>query len=237
MQALQKFRSNPVSSSISFINGDDSRGRLQFPAMTICVTNFNRHLTKIMFGDSKRCRVVGSIDGYYDLFKYCLDDQSTSNTTTTTTEVYYGFGDLFGDTDDDVYDVFTNIDELMNFTDVEVYDVIKEFQFGGEINVNRFFSETDRKAFLKELWIKTYDHESGPCFTFDPLIQNVSLIPASQEVTINFAVCMTNTSIRKVNDPFQYYVSIYSLDGLILHGLLNTIWAFIPRSKTDMTEI
>ena len=53
-QGVEKYLSNPVSSSISFTNGDDGLENLNYPAITICASgyiNFLSFLTLIVAND------------------------------------------------------------------------------------------------------------------------------------------------------------------------------------------
>ena len=109
LQAIQKFLSRPISSSISVINGDDGLSNLIFPAITICTENLQVHLNAILyFGDVKRC--VYHAYNYHDYYylAQCISSEygseftttSTTTTTTSTTEDYYG-GGLFDDDEEE----------------------------------------------------------------------------------------------------------------------------------------
>ena len=56
---------------------------------------------------------------------------------------------------------------------------------GNDIRIGKgMSSDSKTKEYLNQFWIKTYEHEDGPCFTFDPGLQNVSMIQAMQDVVI-----------------------------------------------------
>ena len=176
-QAIQKFLSDPVSSSISVTNGDDGHGNLIYPAITICLRNFHSHLQSILLGNNQR-RCSGLVVNYESFLQACISmgTSDSSTTTTTTTESFYGFGDWFGD-DDDNYELFETVEEFMNGTKVEIFDVIKTFEFGSELKVTKIDEEL-RKETLNRIWSLTFDKDVGPCFTFDPARHNVSFMPS-----------------------------------------------------------
>ena len=111
MQALQKFNSNPVSSSISFINGDDKHGNLQFPALTICLDNLAKNFEKSL---EQNCPSHW-IQDYYQIFEYCIEEKVEKSTTE---ESFSLFDNPYDDYYED-YDKFATFDALMNFTNIE----------------------------------------------------------------------------------------------------------------------
>ena len=111
MQALQKFNSNPVSSSISFINGDDKLGNLQFPAFTICLDNLATYFEKSL---EQHCPSHW-IQDYYQIFEYCIEEKVEKSTTE---ESFSLFDNPYDDYYED-YDKFATFDALMNFTNIE----------------------------------------------------------------------------------------------------------------------
>ena len=183
MQALQKFYSKPVSSTISFTNGDDKHGNMQFPAITICIINFSSFFEKKL---DEYCP-SNWIQNYHDIFEYCLEDKLETLTTTEGSTTLNLFGNTYEDYYDN-YEKFQSVESLMNFTNIEVYDIIDTFHYGEDIQVmpNAALTDSLRQEYLKQFWIKTYDHEYGPCFTFDPGMQNVSWLQAKQNVAIGF---------------------------------------------------
>ena len=84
-QALEKFISRPVSTSISVLNGDDGMGNLVYPAITICVSNLDDHLDQVLFyGDVKHCSFPGH--NYYQYLAVCTsmaNDGLNPSTSTT----------------------------------------------------------------------------------------------------------------------------------------------------------
>ena len=93
IQALQKFLSRPISSSISVINGDDGLSNLIYPAITICTDNVHNHFHKILYyGDVQRCESNQYVT--YDRFlSGCLVGYVNEFTTTSSTTTTWG---LFG---------------------------------------------------------------------------------------------------------------------------------------------
>ena len=203
-QAFQKFLARPVSSSISVKNGDDGLSNLIFPALTICPENFHVHLATLMNPNKTQyspfCGTQEYPYGSYDFgksLKKCVSFgkvRPTTSTTTTTTSTttyneYGGFGDwFFGDDDEPEIKVvrFETVEDFMNATNLEIFDIIREFKYGSEIIVSKVtYSENERKERLKSLWIRTFDDSKGPCFTFDPFKQNVSLLSSSSDSVSN----------------------------------------------------
>ena len=179
MQALQKFNSNPVSSSISFTNGDDKHGNLQFPALTICLYNLGFYFEESL---ERHCPSHW-IHYYYQIFEYCIEEKVEESTTEP--EDFFGLFDNPYDDYYEDYDKFATVDGLMNFTNIEAYDIINKFIYGNDIRIGKgMSSDSKTKEYLNQFWIKTYEHEHGPCFTFDPGLQNVSMIQAMQDVVI-----------------------------------------------------
>ena len=179
MQALQKFNSNPVSSSISFTNGDDKHGNLQFPALTICIDNLGFYFEESL---EQHCP-SNWILYYYQIFEYCIEEKVEESTTEP--EDFFGLFDNPYDDYYEDYDKFATVDALMNFTNIEAYDIINKFIYGNDIRIGKgMSSDSKTKEYLNQFWIKTYEHEDGPCFTFDPGLQNVSMIQAMQDVVI-----------------------------------------------------
>ena len=211
-QAFQKFLSVPVSSSISYTNGDDGLGNLVYPAITICPTNFaekgenaQSYLTSLFIYKNQHCQdVLPAITSFTEALLYCISNGEDQKTTTTTEDYSGGLGGLFGDYGDGVdytswdTELFPTIDDLLNATNLEVYDVIKSFKFGEAINDFGLSQEL-----LQSFWIKTFDQNSGPCFTFDPLKQNISSLPSGKyskgnfwptQIRIRFKVSRVGTS-------------------------------------------
>ena len=187
-QALQKFNSKPVSSSISFINGDDKNGNLQFPALTICIDTLQFHFEKSL---EQHCPSHW-IQEYFNIFEYCVAEEKAEESTSTTEEYNNLFGNPYDDYNED-YDKFATVDALMNFTNIEAYDIINKFIYGNDIQISKgMLSESVRHDYLSRVWIKTYEHQYGPCFTFDPGLQNVSLIQAMDNVVIELDFKMFN---------------------------------------------
>ena len=204
-QAFQKFLARPVSSSISVKNGDDGLSNLIFPALTICTENFYVHLATLMNPNktqtSPYCGTQQHPYVSYDFgksLKNCVSfgkvrpttSTTTTTTTTTTFNEYGGLGDWIYDDHEPQPEFkwvpFETVEDFMNATNLEIFDIIREFKYGSEIIVSKVtYSENERKERLKSLWIRTFDDSRGPCFTFDPFKQNVSLLSSSSDSVSN----------------------------------------------------
>ena len=229
LQAIQKFLSRPISSSISVINGDDGLSKLIFPAITICTENLQVHLNAILyFGDVKRC--VYHAYNYHDYYylAQCISSEygseftttSTTTTTTSTTEDYYGGGLFDDDEEEDEEERFDTVDEFLNATKLEVFDWIRTFHYGQEIIVTKQSGEAYRQEYMTSIWIPTFDHIYGPCFTFDPIKENISLLPSSYQENGVGKVVPTQIQLEFSFQWFQkrigestnarYYLSIHN---------------------------
>ena len=110
IQALQKFLSRPISSSISVINGDDGLSNLIYPAITICTDNVHNHFHKILYyGDVQRCDSA-SYTSYNKFLSGCLVGYVNEVTTTSSTTTTWG---LFGgyDYEGETFVLFASVEE------------------------------------------------------------------------------------------------------------------------------
>ena len=143
IQALQKFLSRPISSSISVINGDDGLSNLIYPAITICTDNVHNHFHKILYyGDVQRCESNQYVT-YNEFLSGCLVGYVNEFTTTSSTTTTWG---LFGgyDYEGETFVLFDTVEEFLNASKVEVFDWIRSFHYGEEIIVTKQFGETYR---------------------------------------------------------------------------------------------
>ena len=205
LQAFRKYFSHPISSSITFKNGDDGLGNLTFPAITICVLNFNQYLSQILFeGSVPRCE-VHSINHFSHALQRCIS-LGPQNEDLETTEDYYGFGNLFGNQEDLDYDLFDTVEEFMNASRIEIFDLIKTFEYGKEIIITKNLGHL-RKSLLTDLWIKSFDSRLGPCFTFDPSGHNATFLSSGTDISgkfeaqkayLEFQVSLNSSSIIEI---------------------------------------
>ena len=182
-QAVEKYLSNPVSSSISFTNGDDGLENLNYPAISICAIGFTKYLNKILVTENQRCQ--SNLNNFADILRSnCLSMGTIDEKTTTTTEDYNGFGNLFGDGGGYDYweaDEFQTVEEALNRTQVKISDMIEEFHYGKQIGVSPQYDKDSQQAFWDNFWVLTYDQRKGPCYTFDPYRNNVSLMSSGSD--------------------------------------------------------
>jgi hypothetical protein len=98
--------SNPISSSVSYRNGDDNFGHVAFPIISFCFDDIQWVTATDNF--KKRCMIKDSDQGYRDwtfVLRNCIRDQSTTTiapttlaeATTTSDFSYYGFFDTTTD--------------------------------------------------------------------------------------------------------------------------------------------
>ena len=113
---------------------------------------------------------------------------------------------------DDDYDnwnseLFPSVEELMKASNLDILDVIKGFSYGKgkEHGYGKAFviagggiNHDDKRELLESYWLKSIDKDLGPCFTFDPLRNNIStmvpgagLEPTSIQLylTVSFLLC------------------------------------------------
>ena len=191
-QALQKFLSRPVSSSITVINGDDGLSNLIFPAITICAENLKYHLIAILRRENdKRCLSTRCSFGYSDCLSACIEfgsrSKTTTTTTTTTTENINAWGNLFdydyGNDQEETIRPIDTVKEFLNITKVDVSEMIRSFSYGTEIIIEKgILLEEHRKEYLNDIWISTFEPTWGLCYTFDPVKQNITLLPSRKGI-------------------------------------------------------
>lgn len=154
-QAVEKFLSNPVSSSISFTNGDDGLENLNYPAISICAIGFTKYLNKILVTENQRCQ--SNLNNFADILRSnCLSMGTIDEKTTTTTEDYNGFGNLFGDGGGYDYweaDEFQTVEEALNRTQVKISDMIEEFHYGKQIGVSPQYDKDSQQEFWDNFWV------------------------------------------------------------------------------------
>jgi hypothetical protein len=162
--------SSPISSSVSYRFGDDGQGNIAFPAITICLDNFQ------ILGQResvKRCPV--RITYFETLLKWCVGVTSEGFTTNNGE-----FGNMFDYGYDDSSDLFATVDEAIEAVRLNVNDMIAEFSFGREIIITEDLSYEYKVNFLSSIWTETIHNTDGFCFTFDPKLINASLMPTIQ---------------------------------------------------------
>ena len=185
IQALHKYLSYPIASSISFTNGDDGQGNLNFPALTICLTNYYEYLNRLLIHDLNYCEEGEILSYNHALIKCLVLKPGKSSITSTTTEGGL-FGNLFGNGNDDTYELFSTLEEFMDVTKIEISDILEEFEIGNLIKITNNLDESYRKEYLKELWIPTFHQTLGPCFTFDPEKQNATMLSSGVDISGNY---------------------------------------------------
>ena len=71
-KAISKFNSAPISSHVSYKNGDDNMGNISFPAITICLKSFGFMAAKGNKKLVKHCS-KNSFNFYERLYFYCYN--------------------------------------------------------------------------------------------------------------------------------------------------------------------
>ena len=176
LQALAKFNSQPISSSVNFWIGDDNLGNFELPAVTICLGRFS-YITQQPSWTSK-CQYEPKT--FLNALRVCTD-LSTKNGYEATTTSTTSSGDLFGNIfDNDYYDTkesFENVNDFLNASYFGIDDMIKFFRLGNKILVSPTLKDNERRVYLKELFKEFVHFNKGFCHTFDPAVQNLSRVP------------------------------------------------------------
>ena len=92
-------------------------------------------------------------------------------------------GNLFGNDNEDTFDLFDTVDEFMNATKIQIYDFIQTFEYGNEIKITKNLGNELRKELLSDMWILSYDSRLGPCFTFDPERHNATFLSSGTDIS------------------------------------------------------
>ena len=72
-QALTKLLEKPIASKISHKNGDDGKGKINFPIVTICP----KHMSELLMGQTefeKLCNFESGFETWSHVFKYCENE-------------------------------------------------------------------------------------------------------------------------------------------------------------------
>ena len=184
-KAISKFISAPISSHVSYKNGDDNMGNISFPAITICLKSFGFMAAKANKDFVKHCSRK-SFNFYERIYFYCyklreenelLDQSSNKNE-----DYSYYFPEWIEATEKpEVIEYFHSIEEAMNASHIKIHDFLYEYSFGDVIGVqNSGYTYGSKIQQLKEDWLESLDYSVGTCYTFDPSFLHHSMVQQIQ---------------------------------------------------------
>ena len=182
INAISKYIDRPISSKVTYMYGDDGKGNIDFPAITICLDKFQWVALSRM---TKNCSVTwNQIESFSDGLGYC----TAENTDNDTEYDYYSsgsYGNLFAQEEEKTYP-FENIEDFLNVSKTfDIDDILNGFTFGyrkdrqGRANYIANFekykltqeekiSKGTKKFLLDEYWKPTIHFDKGFCYTFEP---------------------------------------------------------------------
>lgn len=169
-QAIVKFISKPISTKVYFRNGDDGLGNIQFPAVSVCLSDY-AHFQRRFQAEllDHRCHAgLAGINSFRTVTALCYGKDVMTSTTTEGE----GFGDLFGEPETTVVP-FDDMHQLIEETSLNKSDMIFWYKLGREHELH--WSE-HKEDFIEEDWHTSIDETYGKCFTFDPKRLNISMI-------------------------------------------------------------
>ena len=200
MLAIHKYKSKPITSSVSYTYGDDGNGLIEFPTVTICLDSFHR-LGLSQKGFFYNCDP--SPPRFIDVLAYCIDSRMES--TTEYSSIYEGLFDE-GDYYADKFQKFTNLDDLINKAKfLEITDILVTFYFGNTIIVPHELDSESKAEILNKFWIPTMHYELGLCYTFEPKQHGLDKIPI-----------VTDQSLLKIEMTFNVSGHLVDPDNLNL---------------------
>ena len=183
-KAISKFISAPISSHVSYKNGDDNKGNISFPAITICLKSFGFMAAKANQELLKHCNRK-SFNFYHMLYSYCYkfpEDENGLLGSTANDDYSYYFPEWIETTvKPEIIDYFQTIEESMNGSHIEIQDFLHEYTFGDVIGVlNSAHTFGSKIKQLKEDWLESTDYHVGTCYTFDPSFLHHSMVQQIQ---------------------------------------------------------
>lgn len=218
-QAIVKFISKPISTKVYFRNGDDGFGNIQFPALTICLSDyryFQRRFQQELLDE--KCYSGFNPVQFRQVTLLCYGKHQDSTTSSTTEGE--GFGDLFGDPIPETPTVlFDDINHLIEETSLNASDMIFRYQLGNEREL--FLGTGFENEYIEQDWFTSIDEIYGKCFTFEPRRLNLSMIetivrpeilPQFLEVEVTFQKLMeNNNNHEKIMYKVYIHENIYDI--------------------------
>ena len=93
--------------------------------------------------------------------------------------------------------------------------MIGEFHYGKEIWVSPQYAQEIQEEFWDKYWIPTWDQMKGPCYTFDPYRNNISMMSSGSDTFGTFEP----TTIA-IKFKFQWFKGTYGSYELAFHHAL-----------------
>lgn len=174
--AVEKLNAKPVSSTITYKNGDNGKGLIEHPIVTVCPADLNFFAAKL---------------GAFDAHCNC----ATTHTTTMFSFVCrknYLWGNIFRDCFGD--NGFNSINVSTKELYVEIHPLVYQLVFGKQFRVPKyrfdaFARKSTRGLRQKKEAFSSFFHEAyGTCWSFDSAMKIKPLVEP-EEMLIDFGVC------------------------------------------------
>ena len=157
-KALTKYISAPISSHISYKNGDDNLGNITFPAISICLQSYNALANKENTDLIQHCSHK-SFNFYHRLFAYCYKLSGNQNEllgSSNDQDSYYFPNWIEPTVKPEIIHYFNNISDVLNASKVEIQDFLFEYAFGDVIGVlHSAHTHESKLEQLQEDWLPT----------------------------------------------------------------------------------
>ena len=180
--AIEKFKSGPVTSTVSYTFGDDGHGNYAFPAVTICLDSFER-IVNSPNGMKNKCS--GVHPQFYMSLKVCTSENKGKQSEETT-EGGGMFGNMFDEEPKEKIVKYYLIEDLINTSKmIGPSDFLTKFTFEN-IQLMKNQKHDEWGEILNNYWKPTLHYEKGFCFTFDPKEHEMKLVPIFDNPDLKF---------------------------------------------------
>lgn len=178
--AIEKLVSNPTSSTITYKNGDDSKGLIEYPIVTICPADLNYftisrgsfdiHCSCGSFMHSVSCRKNYL---WSNIFKDCFGKNGYKSINDSTNELYY-----------------------------EIHPLVYQLEYGKQYRVpkEKFLAFTPSSIGLKKkkaVFHPFFHERYGTCWSFDVAMEMQSSLVEPEEMMIDFGVRTKELSLHE----------------------------------------
>ena len=175
--AICKYLSKPVSSTVSVKYGDDGKGNIRFPTITICLDSFRR-ITQSKNGMYSKCS--NEAWTFHGALASCTADQAYGSTPSleTSTSAYNPFAIFDYDYETKV-DKFQDIKDFLNVSNlIKVETFLEAFSFGDDIKIKNDINHNEKKELLNKFWKPILHYQQGFCYSFEPNDHGLNELPA-----------------------------------------------------------